>query len=408
MNKISKFVRVPLLQRVVSVSASNAGSFAALKAECIPSPIIPEGNTFAEDLGAIQPYFLPRGEDDELSPRIGHDSARLPPPMSSISRTTLRDSSVDGIDREYDEDGDGEAVKEDISTILSLIDLLDCDALQRKSGRQGVFVETNLAYGGDVMIAVDSIFEFPVHRVILASRSPVLNDVILGKRIGDPAGRLRCYMVDSGPASFTPVMFLSGLHPLSALLLAVYLYTDDIPAIWDRRVFSLVSDRLVECSPRTNALSIRDDLRSLSSLLQLPALGEALNATVKRPLAPSLTYDMKALLERSLRGNNTPISHPLAPDTILELGDAHVWCHSTILRARSPFFAALFGDPDWTINRRRHDSTLAVKFEHRRLRVMEYILRFIYIGGDEQLFAILGERLKPFPLTFIQIFYNLA
>ncbi|OCB92256.1 hypothetical protein A7U60_g336 [Sanghuangporus baumii] len=392
-NKTSKFTRVPLLQRVVSVAASSAGSFAALKAECSPAPINLQGNTVAEDLRAIQPYNHPRA-DSELKASIDTAVAWPPTPPSTDGQTGVQRSSTDEDDVESDEDGVAASVRKDVSIILSLIELVTRDAVHRKAESTGLFTESDDVHGADLTIKLDSGFEFPAHCVVFASRSQALKKVLVGETILDASGRPCCRIIKNKLKSSRPVMILSGIHPLSALMLATYLYTDEIPAIWDRRVLTSVADRLVECSPRADAMSIHGDLQKLSSLLRLPVLTEALNTPVKRPLEACLTHDMKVLFESMSQdvawASSSPVTHPLAPDTVLELADAHVYCHSTILRARSPFFSAFFGNPEWTVNRRRSDHVLTVKFEHRRQRVMEYIMSFIYIGGNEELFDIMN------------------
>ncbi|KAL5492938.1 hypothetical protein ACEPAI_4386 [Sanghuangporus weigelae] len=392
-NKTSKFTRVPLLQRVVSVAANSAGSFAALKAECSPAPINLQGNTVAEDLRAIQPYNHPRIEP-ELKASIDTAVAWPPTSPSTDGQTRIQRSSTDEDDVESDEDGIAASVRKDVSIILSLIDLLTRDAVRRKAESIGLFTKTDDAHGADLTIKLDSGFEFPAHRVVFASRSQALKKVLLGEIISDPDGRTCCRIIKNDLKSSRPVMILSGIHPLSALILATYLYMDEIPSVWDRRVLTSVADRLVECPPRTDAMSIHGDLQKLSSLLRLPVLAEALNTPVKRPLEARLGHDMKVLLDSMSQDemwtSSSPVTHPLAPDTVLELADARVYCHSAILRARSPFFSAFFGDPDWTVHRNRSDHVLSVKFEHRRQRVMEYIIRFIYIGGNEELFDVLN------------------
>ncbi|KAL5530926.1 hypothetical protein ACEPAG_3802 [Sanghuangporus baumii] len=392
-NKTSKFTRVPLLQRVVSVVANSAGSFAALKAECSPVPINLQGNTVAQDLRAIQPYHQ-LGVDLELKASIDTAVAWPPTPPSTDGQTGIQRSSTDEDDVESDEDAVAASVRKDVSIILSLVDMLTRDAVHRKAESTGLFTETDDAHGADLTIRLDSGFEFPSHRVVFASRSQALKKVLVGETILDPSGRPYCRIIKNKLRSSRPVMILSGIHPLSALMLATYLYTDEIPAIWDRRVLTSVADRLIECSPRTDATSIHGDLQKLSSLLQLPVLAEALSTPVKRPLEARLAHGMKVLFDSMSQGamwtSSSPVTHPLAPDTVLELADARMYCHSAILRARSPFFSAFFGDPDWTVHRRRSGHVLSVKFEHRRQLVMEYIMRFIYIGGNEDLFDVLN------------------
>ncbi|KAH8115546.1 hypothetical protein DFH11DRAFT_1477065, partial [Phellopilus nigrolimitatus] len=78
-------------------------------------------------------------------------------------------------------------------------------------------------------------------------------------------------------------------------------------------------------------------------------------------------------------------------DTVLELADRRVYYRATLLRARSPFFAAFFDDADWTRKRWLPDGTLHVDLRHLRWQVMEFVFRYLYSGDGEVIFAILGR-----------------
>ncbi|EJC99723.1 uncharacterized protein FOMMEDRAFT_170318 [Fomitiporia mediterranea MF3/22] len=388
-NKTSKFTRVPFLQRAVAVAASSAGAFAVLKAECSPTPIYLRGNSVAEDMDRVQPYFSSFGEHER---QVGYSSDVATPP-SSGGHTEPPQSASDDASTEVDDDTEEAPIKRDIKVLMRLLELIKRDALARRVEGNGIFEGANLGHGADLFIKVDSGFEFPVHRVIFSARSRVMKGALLGQVVKDSDGRTRLQLAKSQTGSSQPVLRLLGTHPLSALMLAVYLYTDDIPAIWDRRVFLAISDKFVECMGKLTATDIRNELQKLATLLHLPALADSLSAPVKRPPAERLAADLRALLDSAQNeaswNYDSSGAHPVAPDTILELADAHMYCHSMILRARSPFFADFFDDPDWTIKRRRPNNALAVNLRHVGRRSMDFVVGYIYAGGNEEIFDVL-------------------
>ena len=77
----------------------------------------------------------------------------------------------------------------------------------------------------------------------------------------------------------------------------------------------------------------------------------------------------------------------LAPDVALHLGDRVVYMHSVILRAWYPLFSAFIGDPEWTIHQRDRFGVVDVRLSHLEWKVMEFVLKFVGIGGEPISFA---------------------
>jgi hypothetical protein len=87
------------------------------------------------------------------------------------------------------------------------------------------------------------------------------------------------------------------------------------------------------------------------------------------------------------------MSFPLVPDVVLELADKDAYCHSVILRARSPIFASFFGLEDWTMKRWNADGMIRVNMRHLNWHVMQFVLRFMCCGDGIEMFDTLGTHL---------------
>ena len=71
--KSQRFVRVTGLQRAIAVRTSDSGALAALREPYPPPDITPVGNTLAEDLARLRPYFSftrPEDESRRIEPML--------------------------------------------------------------------------------------------------------------------------------------------------------------------------------------------------------------------------------------------------------------------------------------------------------------------------------------------------
>ncbi|KAG6862478.1 hypothetical protein C0995_000024 [Termitomyces sp. Mi166 len=374
--KAFKFQRLPALQRVIRVCANSAGSFGALRAEYQLKPIEVMGNNFAQDLAEIQPYLrvrtIPgrsrRGSDvllqAPLNPRV---------PVTSHIR--------------HDDGGDDSHVQRDIHKLKHILNILE---LQHKSLKQSDTMlyksEPPLPHGGDVLVQAPSGFVFPAHRVILGARSHVLRKVLSGSTTQLKGSKIS---LDFSKPSATaqgerhPRLRLSGCQPISVLILLTFLYTDEVLAPWDHRVAMLLPQPLKEL--KIDLARVKVDLRALAELLELLTLAATLDSPIKSVPSPSLEAAMQQLFSISQMGNSASPS-VLDPDVILLLADKEVYCHSTILRARSEFFADFFDEEDWTRKRWDVNAVLRVDMKHLNWRVMEYVLKFVCFGAEEKMF----------------------
>ena len=420
--KISKFERVPFLQRVTRVCANSTGAYGALRVDWEPSPIDLIGDGIEMTLKDVQPYLEFYRGDVEAQADI---ATEIPNTGMRARRRSLDDDIEDDM-----------AVRDDITGLLELCCILKCEQHMRKVGGGSVQYHREdgkpvpLPNGADTMVYVQPYgVVFPVHRFVLAARSDVFKSLFCGlkaeqklkvgeKRMGsqekgkgkenDPSLRVNLRLLPSKPGSGNGILKLTrlsidGCHPLTILIFFWYIYCDELLAIWDRRVSGTeaVEKNLVklEISPAR----VKQELQELASVLHLPSLNSALEPPVKRVPSPSMRRDMSKVFELVqhkdgetqgvIEAKLLPLSSPLVPDVVLELADKDVYCHSVILRARSPFFASFFALEDWTVKRWNTEGMIRVNMRHLNWHVMQFVLRFMCCGDGIEMFHTLGTHL---------------
>lgn len=359
--KAFKFQRIALLQRVVSVCANSTGAFGALRVDFRPQSIEAVGNKLPQDMAAVQPFLALTSHN----PIITHI------PDTSGGNT------------------DDEEIQNDIRDIIRLCCLIYADRVTRKESGHGLFDGSLCSHGPDLKIQVQSGFTFPAHRVVLAARCPSLARLASGldktlrghdKKIVIKAPQPRASIAGRSMATLA----ISGCEPLSVLVLLVYLYSDNVLAVWDPRISMMVEPQ-VGSFTKVSPDKVKIEVQALARMLDLPRLAEALQAPVKKMPAPTIVGDFRRIFQESQEDPRH------APDVILELVDKVVYCHSLLLRARSPLFTAFFDDKDWTEKRWGPDGTIVVNLRHLRWREMEFVVRFMCCGDDEEMFDNLGK-----------------
>ncbi|KDQ61981.1 hypothetical protein JAAARDRAFT_528626 [Jaapia argillacea MUCL 33604] len=381
--KTWKFQRIPYIQRVIRVTANTTGAFGVLRLDYVPRKVEVVGGLLAGDLAGIQPYLR---VPDGVGVGGGVDVKRV---VQVVGSPIVGEESFGSPDP--DEEAEDLSIQRDIKQVLRLCEILTLDKETRKGGeKKGLFDGVKLAYGADLMVQVQSGSEIPVHRLVLAARSPVLCDILAGKKVvQDRSMNVSIKFHQRKNVSSGGVLAITGCHPLSVLLLLVYLYSDELLAVWDRRVGLAVQHQLD--SIKVNPGQIKVELQALARVLDLPALVSALEAPAKRIPIPTITRDFGRLFYDSQDGRGSgkgkeTMRSPVSPDVVIELQDKEVFCHSAILRARSSLFAAFFDDEDWTVNRWTVDGIVVVNLRHLKWRVMEFVMRFLCCGGDVDLF----------------------
>ena len=404
--KTFKFERVPFIQRVTQVCANSTGAFGALRIDYEPAPIEVNGNDVAQDLKMAQPYldfYLNRHTGEAGSTK---DGAPKPTRTRSCSVGDL------GSSLHFDDEPEDAGIECDIASVLELIEVLEGEQRMRKAGGGNLnYTGVRLPHGADAMVHVQSGAAFPVHRVILASRSQVLENILFGSKlqVGDQHSNnhqhvnIRLLSARPGPGLGVfkvARLEFSGCHPLSVLVFLRYLYSDELLAVWDRRISVRVSKQLAVVD--ANPVRVKTELQALAKILDLPTLALALEAPGKREPAPSMAKDMQRLFDavHSITPPKTTTT-PLAPDVVLQLADREVCCHSVILRARSPLFAGFFDLGDWTAKRWDTDGRVRVDMKHFGWHVMEFVLRFMCCGGDKEMFYVLGKFSLAFACLFV-------
>lgn len=333
-----KFTRMPYLQRAVQVATNGAQSFGAIRSDYKLPPISIPPSSLADDLLSILPHW-----------------------KRSISEEPLV-RSTSTVEVNMDDEHTSSAFEQDMQEALRLCRILDSWDDTSSIPEDGT----------DIGLNFEGI-SIPTHSCILGARSSVFADVLAG-------GRSTLQMTN-GCISF------DKSHPLAGLLLVHYLYGDRFPCLWDPRI----TLRLRATFPKISIGVVRDELQRLSHLLRLPALARACGAVERIPILPTLSQDIQSLLEHRLA---------LKADTTLQLLDGVASVHSTILRARSPFFAALFGNPVWTQQRRQSSNPIPVDLSHIPSAFMTPVLEHIYSDDENAFFLTHGAIffLSPFTL----------
>ncbi|KAJ7085719.1 hypothetical protein B0H15DRAFT_846085 [Mycena belliarum] len=353
-NKAFKFQRVPFIQRVTQVCANSTGAFGALRVDFRPEPIRVEGNTMAQDLATAQPY------------------------LATLSKTHLKDESISTPELpqwayagDEGEDVEDAAIEADFRRLWHLCRLLRVDAVTPARHRADVVVHARVKIG------------YPAHRVILGARSRVLCCVLDGAAVRDTQSDISLKVSSlSGPVKMR--LDVEGCEPITLLILLEYLYSDDLLAIWDRRLASALQRELTTHNIVPG--QVKQELHGLARVLQLPLLAQALQSPAKRVPVSSIERDMAQLFRVVQSGEGTRLAAPIAPDVVLQLSDREVNCHSAVLRARCPVFESLFDEENWTAKRWGADGTITVNLKHLRWHVMDYVLKYLCCGGDAEIF----------------------
>ncbi|KAI9440915.1 hypothetical protein H4582DRAFT_1811180 [Lactarius indigo] len=436
-SKAPRFSRVNGLQRVVAVRASDTGALAALREPYRPPGVTPWGKTLTEDIARSRPFISFTHIDHEPKLRVHRDEASSGPKVweeedekdssgekerlvdlprsrpyvsithaekvrwdleekpggSSMTPATEIPSGLTGFEDEDEGDSgaEAEALARDSWEIHRLWDVLaqNQTARKRRLGSHGheVSMTSKLPNGADLVLRVQGSTELNVHRTVLSARCALLARVLggFGSLYDRESGvSLKLHPApnpknDSGPPRTTseaPRLAIASVHAFSVLVLVHYLYTDALLAVGDPRLASTTAEAFSR--GRVSPAQVVRELRSLARVLHLECLADALLGTVRREPSPSLNTDFGAIFDASMSA--TP------PDVVLRLADRDVLSHSFVLRARSPFFEVFFADEDWTTDRWEADGTLRVNLRHLEWRSMQYVLRFMCCGEEEEMF----------------------
>ena len=368
--KAFKFRRIPYVQRVTSVHGNNTGAFAALRADFAPEQLSPTGNLLRDDLADLLPFW------DHRPTWYG--------PLS-----TPEDNALDEADQEEEWDSFGT----DIPSIRALCDFLFPVPPEDSKSKipEGLFK----APGADIVIRLQKAPEVPTHRCVLVARSSVLASLLSGQTrvVRDTSSDVVIKVLSRRSEKYPRMEPLSvtGCHAISVLILLYYLYSDEVLTVWDPRVPRNVVDRM-QVYGKVNPHEVRSELEVLARVLELPLFATSLRAVTKLNPERSIVKDFSCAFAAM---QDLARQDAYKPDVILELADRTVHCHSAVLCARSPFFAAFFGDEDWTRNRWTPEGTIVIYLKHMSWGSMEFVLRFLCAGEDAEMFDSLGAQVVP-------------
>ena len=345
-----KFKRVPYLQRVIKVAVNESGAFAAIRVDAKPAPISLTGRTLEQDMASLLPHV--RRFESQMT-ADDFDRAQ--------GRVKLE---------EEEEDESSVSVSGDITKATRLCETMD---RWRSSSEDSLFAWEESLLGSDLYLKVGEL-NIPAHATVLRMRCPVLGRVMDGGKVD-----MCSYRADS-----TPTITVKTCHPLVGFLLLEYLYADDVPAVWDPRVARVLQQRFKGL--RLPIADIKSDSQRLARVLELAPLINILEAAGKTTLTTrTLPKDLQSFFA------STYLSSQPASDVTLVLADKTVSCSSVILRARCPFFDAMFSDSDWTATRRDDEGRVLIHLEHLKWRPMKLVFKYIHTGYEDDLFDYLRE-----------------
>ncbi|KAH9930197.1 uncharacterized protein B0H18DRAFT_1083842 [Fomitopsis serialis] len=150
-----------------------------------------------------------------------------------------------------------------------------------------------------------------------------------------------------------------------------YLYSDDVPALWDPRVGLALSGAVPALGVRL--AQVKQELQALARVLELPALSTSLEAPVKRVPRPTMGADLSRLFAASQRSGGR------APGADARGGAARAVA----------VFAAFFDEEEWTRKRWTPEGTVVLDLGHLRWREMEVVCRYMCCGGDAEMFDVI-------------------
>lgn len=345
------FCRVPFIHRAIRVYANSAGGFGALRLNYSPRPVVIEGSTLGENIATMRSWASKEYELDNKT-------------VQSI----IEDNS--------ERDGDQGPTSISKTSAKKFLELLFIDDKSRRETKQGLFTG-KLEHGSNMICRAG--MDIPVHRALLAARSPVLRAIFAHGRhdLRDGSILIEYTNCDGKPCTIntSSVLKISGVQPLTVLLLLEFFYTDTIP--------------ILDILPFNNAVQIRREFDQLATILAINDLfvtGDT-DITVH---ALTLGQHLWAMFNACQNGEESSTNRAVRPDVFIVLLDRQIACHSIILRFRCLFFANFFEEDAWTMNRWTHDRTITINMQHMEWRGFYYVMKWIYSGEEEALFNNLG------------------
>jgi hypothetical protein len=377
-NKQWSFKRTPYLQRVIEVAANESGSFAAVRSDAVPSPIAVTGQTLGEDLLDILPAYR-----QSASLEVNHAVGFVQPPA---------DEDEDEADVDIQRDGR-------IALRMALTTMKWDETFEQ------------LSLGSDAWLEVGN-FRLPIHLFLLQMRIPAIRHLLGGQADGSVS---RIMTVKR--SSDVPRLILKNCGVFSVLLLLQWVYSDELAAVWDSRVHSYIRTALPKF--KLDVSQVKRELQNLVEVFDLKDLAGPLASTGKVQVLATLPKSLSTFwIDCQTAGSWSSEQC----DTVLKLSDRRVYGSSIVLRARSPFFDAMFDDPEWTSLRHNEDGhgRVVVNLEKHKWRSMRMVLQYMHDGQEDDIFdyrrewpwnetpAVLADCSRTQTRTHLTIFLTLS
>ncbi|WVQ71777.1 hypothetical protein IAR50_001318 [Cryptococcus sp. DSM 104548] len=366
-----KFRRIPYLQRIIKVSTNESGAFSAVRVDARPTPIKLAGNVLEDDLGRLQPHF-----------------ARLSNQMTAEDFERMEGARLRGKHSEEEEEEEEEStnsINRDSALALKLCTILD---RWRANDIDSLFAWSEPLFSSDCHLVIQGL-AIPAHSVVLSLRAPKIAQLL--------AGRYQSSRLSLSAYNSTPAIAIDACHPLVGLLLLHYLYADEVVALWDARVARVIQAKYT-CEPIPIS-EIKNDLKALAEELDLKPFASVLAYAAKQPLPQrTLPLNLSSFFSHT---STLPPSSDSPCDVRIILADKEVSCASVILRARCPFFEAMFGDRDWTSERRNKEGAVSVNMKHLKWTSMKLVFKWMYEGSEDDLFDYLHQDTLDGFLDFV-------
>jgi len=376
--------RVPHLDKIVQVHANPSGAWAAIRSDPVLMPVLVRPGSLGADLEQSLSQFhiyqdneKNQGESIEVEADFGDDEDddedKVVPNPWKIDTRGWQD-----IEWSWDRD---------------LIPLLD------SSTRTGNF---------DKSVSGSHLFDIELqagkrtigaHRIILASRSPVLRRCFVeSPRLKTEVGTLVSVVPatehdGSGRPLYTIIL---DVEFTTAVLLLQFLYSDRFDPIWD--ALDLPKAKKQDFG------KVRQQLYHLALELALPTLQAALQYSFTHVCSSSLSNNLAQVIE-------SPALFAGLFDVKLFLkNNNQLLAHQMVLGHRSPFFnAMLVRTSEWTRDRQdirrlpaKHTGLvdpnrriLEVNMNHMDLESMTLVMQYIYTDCGPEMFNDTGISCCP-------------
>ncbi|KAG0640800.1 hypothetical protein HOY80DRAFT_884178 [Tuber brumale] len=328
-----KFERVPGLTKIVVIRSNNFGAYAAIRRDpnVMKTGLLVDDHMLWKDLGSLLPFTGAFGNHKQPEDSKDKIQIRTPPrtPEGYFAAVKwLMSSSLKAELREY----------------LSYPELSgseDCDVLVSTSNCPEI--------------------DIPAHKVFLAARSPVLRSLFVeGARSIGAVGE---FTPSSTPEEKARLVF-KDIKLQTLLILLYYVYSDSLIDIWNQNN--------IHHSRMQHYRAIRSELSSISSLIGLDHLAKALE------VAPHPSCSMNRDLSNALSGPSRSEFEESA-DMMIELANEEsMLVHSVIMKARCPFFKALYGSSGRWLIKRREQGIVKVDMKHISKPAMDMVVNWLY------------------------------